>query len=408
KRPVYEVVVGVVSARHHHDLREAIRGTWMGYLRDHPDFQNRVLVKFIVGKHGCALPEEDREDPYSCTQLNLTEPVAMHDVTILNKPDDLMPSDVSAICLDFKVLHPVVITQLGVFPSGPQKDFTGNVTIKLFPVDQKEPVVTAHLTTLSPGVYMDGIWYKGVEQFILPKGFEGNLLWESQDPAGLMTLNVSKVQLNTGGGVIKLGHIEEGTLPLRNAPGFPGLAGGFIFSIYDVEGLKAHLRGRIDRQQVHGASLREEEKSLQEESHKYGDIIFVDVVDTYRTVPYKLLYFYKWAVRNADFSLLLKTDDDCYINVDEVLMNIYYKRLMRTNLWWGNFRQSWAVDRVGKWQELEYTSPVYPAFACGSGYVISRDLVEWLASNAEKLKVYQGEDVSMGIWMAAVGPQQYQ
>lgn len=47
------------------------------------------------------------------------------------------------------------------------------------------------------------------------------------------------------------------------------------------------------------------------------------------------------------------------------------------------------MDRVGKWQELEYTSPVYPAFACGSGYVISRDLVEWLASNAEKLKVYQ-------------------
>lgn len=47
------------------------------------------------------------------------------------------------------------------------------------------------------------------------------------------------------------------------------------------------------------------------------------------------------------------------------------------------------MDRVGKWQELEYTSPVYPAFACGSGYMLSRDLVEWLASNAEKLKVYQ-------------------
>lgn len=40
------------------------------------------------------------------------------------------------------------------------------------------------------------------------QGFEGNLLWESQDPAGLMTLNVSKVQLNTGGGVIKLGHVS--------------------------------------------------------------------------------------------------------------------------------------------------------------------------------------------------------
>lgn len=92
------------------------------------------------------------------------------------------------------------------------------------------------------------------------------------------------------------------------------------------------------------------------------------------------------------------------------------------------------MDRVGKWQELEYASPAYPAFACGSGYVVSRDLVQWLASNADKLKAYQvpgakncggvgassdecnvrnlawlqGEDVSMGIWMAAVGPQKYQ
>lgn len=54
-----------------------------------------------------------------------------------------------------------------------------------------------------------------------------------------------------------------------------------------------------------------------------------------------------------------------------------------------SFRQNWAVDRVGKWQELEYASPAYPAFACGSGYVVSRDLVEWLASNAEHLKAYQ-------------------
>ena len=47
------------------------------------------------------------------------------------------------------------------------------------------------------------------------------------------------------------------------------------------------------------------------------------------------------------------------------------------------------MDRIGKWQELEYASPAYPAFACGSGYVVSRDLIQWLATNAEKLKAYQ-------------------
>lgn len=65
--------------------------------------------------------------------------------------------------------------------------------------------------------------------------------------------------------------------------------------------------------------------------------------------------------------------------------------MMMSLLSWPSFRQSWAVDRIGKWQELEYASPAYPAFACGSGYVVSHDLVQWLASNADKLKAYQVE-----------------
>lgn len=106
--------------------------------------------------------------------------------------------------------------------------------------------------------------------------------------------------------------------------------------------------------------------------------------------------------------MLLKTDDDCYIDLEAVFNRIIQKKLDRPNVWWGNFRLNWAVDRTGKWQELEYPSPAYPAFACGSGYVISKDIVQWLASNSERLKTYQGEDVSMGIWMAAIGPRRYQ
>ncbi|XP_030627817.1 UDP-GalNAc:beta-1,3-N-acetylgalactosaminyltransferase 2 [Chanos chanos] len=407
---VSEVLVGVLSARHHHELRQAIRDTWLGYLKEHPQFQNRVVVKFIIGKHGCTVPEWDREDPYSCSLLNISEPVAGQEMAILNVPDPsvLVPSEVSAVSLDFKVLHPVVITRLGVFPSGQRQDFRGNVTAKLFQVDQEEAVVTARFSTLSPGTSVQGLWYKPVEQFILPKGFEGTLLWESQDLAGLTTVNVSRVQLDDGGGVLKLGSVEEGTLPHRSALGFPGLAGGFTFTVYDVDALGEMLRGRAGRLERHLSKLKEEDSALQEESLRHGDMVFVDVVDTYRNVPSKLLQFYKWSVGNADFNLLLKTDDDCYIDVDAVLMKIDHRSLTRNSLWWGNFRQNWAVDRIGKWQELEYASPAYPAFACGSGYVVSRDLVEWLASNADKLKAYQGEDVSMGIWMAAVGPRKYQ
>ncbi|KAM3863339.1 UDP-GalNAc:beta-1,3-N-acetylgalactosaminyltransferase 2 [Diretmus argenteus] len=410
--PSYDVLVGVLSARHHYDLRKVIRETWLGYLQDHPQFQHRVGVKFIVGEHGCPVPEEDREDPYSCSLLNLTEPVAGQETEIevvkVADPSALAPADVSAIALDFKVVHPVVITRLGVYPSGPGQELQGNVTVKLLQLDQEEAVVTARFSAISTGTLMNGVWYKPVEQFILPKGFEGTLVWESLDSAGLTTVNSSCVQLNDGGGVLKISSIAEGVLPHRSALGFPGLAGGFTFTIYDGEGLSALLRGRPARMERHASRLRQEDGALQQESLRHGDMVFVDVVDTYRNVPSKLLQFYKWSVGNADFNLLLKTDDDCYIDVDSVLMKIDHKGLKRSNFWWGNFRQSWAVDRIGKWQELEYASPAYPAFACGSGYVVSHDLVQWLATNAEKLKAYQGEDVSMGIWMAAVGPQKYQ
>lgn len=48
---------------------------------------------------------------------------------------------------------------------------------------------------------------------LILQGFEGSLLWESQDPTSLMTLNVSKIQLNTGGGVIKLGPVSTALFP---------------------------------------------------------------------------------------------------------------------------------------------------------------------------------------------------
>lgn len=52
-------------------------------------------------------------------------------------PSVLAPSDVSAIAVDFKVLHPVVITKLGVFSSSSRPELHGNVTVKLLQLDQE-------------------------------------------------------------------------------------------------------------------------------------------------------------------------------------------------------------------------------------------------------------------------------
>lgn len=67
-------------------------------------------------------------------------------------------------------------------------------------------------------------------------------------------------------------------------------------SVSDVEVLSELLRGRAGRQRSRAAQLRQEDQALRDESLTHGDMVFVDVVDTYRNVPLKLLQFYKWLV----------------------------------------------------------------------------------------------------------------
>ncbi|XP_062938750.1 UDP-GalNAc:beta-1,3-N-acetylgalactosaminyltransferase 2 isoform X2 [Cynocephalus volans] len=369
----YDVVVGVLSARNNHELRNVIRSTWLKHLIQRPALSQRVLVKFIIGAHGCEVPVEDREDPYSCKLLNITNPVLNQEIEAFSLSEDTSSglSEDRVVSVSFRVLYPIVITSLGVFSDASDMGFQRNITVKLYQAEQEEALFVARFSPPSCGVQVNKLWYKPVEQFILPE-------------AG------------------------DGALPHEFMEGVEGVAGGFIYTIQEGDTLLHNLHSRPRRLVDHISNLREEDALLREESSIYGDIVFVDVVDTYRNVPAKLLNFYRWTVETTSFNLLLKTDDDCYIDLEAVFNRIAQKNLDGPNFWWGNFRLNWAVDRTGKWQELEYPSPAYPAFACGSGYVISRDIVSWLASNSGRLKTYQGEDVSMGIWMAAIGPRRYQ
>ncbi|XP_069820989.1 UDP-GalNAc:beta-1,3-N-acetylgalactosaminyltransferase 2 [Dendropsophus ebraccatus] len=401
RSPHHTLVIGVLSARQHRALRDSIRGSWLQALPP----SRRPLLRFIVGSEACSVPPEDREDPYSCRLLNITSPVLQREIEAFTGPEPAR-SPQRQLSVTFRVLHPIIITRLGAWCPG----LTRNLSVRLFQAEHEVSLCGARLTPLSPGapVSSAGVCYKPVEQFILPEGFHGTVRWDSHDGEGLPMWGVQRVRLSDGGGVLRLVAAAEGLLPYDFSQGAEGIAGGFMYTVHDGELLLQRLSTRPLRYAQHRAALQEEEAELQAESHAHSDMVFVDVVDTYRNVPRKLLLFYRWLEAAATFDFLLKTDDDCFIQLEEVLRALEEGRVRGPHAWWGNFRLNWAVDRTGKWQELEYMSPAYPAFTCGSGYVISRDIVQWLAANADRLKTYQGEDVSMGIWMSAIGPRRYQ
>ncbi|ESP02802.1 hypothetical protein LOTGIDRAFT_111084 [Lottia gigantea] len=133
----------------------------------------------------------------------------------------------------------------------------------------------------------------------------------------------------------------------------------------------------------------------------YGDILLVNTIDIYRHLPLKLLQCHQWYEKNYDVDSIMKTDDDCYVDIEQIFEKLQeFKNQNKT--WWGNFRSEWMVERHGKWKERDYTASVYPKFACGSGNVISSDIHKWLVKNNNDLNLFQGEDVSMGIWLSSL------
>ena len=58
--------------------------------------------------------------------------------------------------------------------------------------------------------------------------------------------------------------------------------------------LEERRKQRQERKEMWQAVLQREQNELQREMSQFDDILLVDVVDVYRSLPRKLLKFYSW------------------------------------------------------------------------------------------------------------------
>ena len=140
-----------------------------------------------------------------------------------------------------------------------------------------------------------------------------------------------------------------------------------------------------------------EDKLLQLEREKTRDLILVPMVDHYRALPKKLKLAYQWALDNTNAKWMLKIDDDAtarLARLEHMLMKLNDQELYVI----GHVVTGGGVPKGGKWAELTYNKPNYPSFANGAqGHVVSRAVArEVVAYDGFE---YQGEDVSLGIWL---------
>ncbi|CAG9110862.1 unnamed protein product [Plutella xylostella] len=170
----------------------------------------------------------------------------------------------------------------------------------------------------------------------------------------------------------------------------------------------------LDKKKLHDLSL---------EDTKNKDILFLqDLQDSYKNLTLKLLNSLKWLNENLPkLKYVVKCDDDSFVRLDLIVKEIenYAPEMSAaeissyvthqeslpsySGLYWGYFFGKATVFRSGKWKEPNwFLCDTYLPYALGGGYVISRSIVDYISRNHDDLVTYNSEDVSMGVWTAAL------
>ncbi|XP_070561892.1 beta-1,3-galactosyltransferase 6-like [Ptychodera flava] len=141
---------------------------------------------------------------------------------------------------------------------------------------------------------------------------------------------------------------------------------------------------------------------LQAEQMQYDDLLLLEeLIDSYKSLTRKLLLMYSWLDQNVDFTFVLKADDDTFARLD--ILSEELRSMQPDRLCWGFFDGRAKAKKTTKWAEPDWKlCDHYLPYALGGGYVLSSDLVHYVARNMEYLKIYNNEDVSLGAWLASV------
>ena len=140
------------------------------------------------------------------------------------------------------------------------------------------------------------------------------------------------------------------------------------------------------------------EEVLQKESSRYGDVLCVDFVDSYRNLTYKSLTSLYWAsTRCSKARFVMKVDEDTFVNVPYLLHFLQYheRRLTRALVGYAILKP--VCVRTGKWAVdfSAYPLSIFPRYLLGHSYVISADIIHDLVTMSQYLPFIPVEDATV-------------
>ncbi|KAG9289149.1 hypothetical protein G9A89_022458 [Geosiphon pyriformis] len=135
------------------------------------------------------------------------------------------------------------------------------------------------------------------------------------------------------------------------------------------------------------------------ESQKYNDILIVPCLDAISHQSRKLYKSFQWTNEFA-FDYLVKTNDDVFIRMDTVIHELEELGPGKPYYWKG--LAYWNIppnqETEQEYPDSKYDLPVFPPFTAGSLYILSRDIVSLILTEAPRLFL-ENEDQSLGVWL---------
>lgn len=154
---------------------------------------------------------------------------------------------------------------------------------------------------------------------------------------------------------------------------------------------------------------------VQTEQNVYTDMLLLnDLHDSYQNLTSKVIKSFRKVLKIVpNFKYVLKSDDDTYAKLDLVSQDLlnYDRKVQRLKkeglaarnmeLYWGYFNGRARIKKKGQWQENNYNlCDRYLPYALGGGYVLSKNLVNYIAEYGDSFGTYISEDISVGTWLA--------
>jgi len=144
------------------------------------------------------------------------------------------------------------------------------------------------------------------------------------------------------------------------------------------------------------------EKEIMREVEEFGDVVILhDVDDGYYSLSRKVLKTIAYASANFPGAFLLKTDDDSWIHVPNLLSHL--RKSPHERFYEGFLKTDAEVETEGRWAEKKWPSyfgKYFLPYMFGGGYILSYDLVNYIAMAEPLLRVYTSEDVTIGAALA--------